>query len=79
MEYFYVANSNPAPFVSDTSENFIQAHDEDEAVEKVLQTYRHPSGLYSLSIWVSADDRHKDKKPLRTWLSPKAANKARKS
>lgn len=46
----YHANSNAAPFVSDTSEGFIEATDPMAALEKVVQDYKHPAGLFAATI-----------------------------
>lgn len=78
MEFFYQTNSFAAPFFSDTDDGFITACDVDEAIEKVKAKYNHPAGLYAMGIWKSANDFHKNKKPLKLWLSSKAIQDKKK-
>ena len=71
-EYFIVANSFAAPFVSDTSESFQKAESPKEALELFAKRYKHPCGLYAANCYKSANDYHKNKKPLAKWLSNEA-------
>lgn len=68
-EYFVVANSFAAPFVSDQSTHFIKGKDPKSALEEFAKKYDHPAGLYCAVIYSSSDDYHKGKKPLANWYS----------
>ena len=69
MEFFIVARSFAAPFVSDTSESFIDAETPKNALEKFAADYKHPCGLYFAACWASANDYHKSKDALAEWRS----------
>lgn len=71
-EYFYVANSNAAPFFSDTIISFVKAQTASGACEKVKKDYKHPAGLYALGIYSDATAYHKGEQPILTWLCPLA-------
>jgi hypothetical protein len=71
-EYFVVANSNAAPIVSDTSTEFQQASDAEDAGNSIRLKYNHPFGLYALVVYEDANAYHKGKKPLYRWLSDRA-------
>lgn len=67
-EYFVIANSFAAPFLSDTSDGFISADSPEDALMKFAAVYRHPCGLYSAAVYPSADAYHKRAEPLAKWL-----------
>lgn len=67
-EYFIVANSFAAPFVSDQSTGYVAANSPAEALEKFAASYSHPAGLYSAIVYDSADAMHKGEEKLATWL-----------
>ena len=48
--YQWKANSNAAPFFSDSSEGFINAESPMEALHKVVAGYTHPCGLFAATI-----------------------------
>lgn len=68
-EYFVVAASFAAPFVSDMSYMHIFGETPKDAMLKFVEAYTHPRGLYSAQLYPSADDYHKEKKPLARWVS----------
>lgn len=68
-EFFVVANSNPAPFVGDTSKEFVQGESAREALKKFVRTYSHPFGLHNAEIYASSDAYHKDQRPLASWMT----------
>lgn len=68
MEYFIVANSFAAPFVSDTSTSFVEADSAEKALALYVVQYSHPFGLYSATAFRSSDAYHKGEKPLAQWL-----------
>jgi hypothetical protein len=74
VEYFIVANSFAAPFVSDQSTDFQEAPDPRAALECYAKRYKHPAGLYAAAAYESAEAYHKGGKILARWLS----NHARK-
>jgi hypothetical protein len=67
-EYFIVAHSFAAPFVSDESMHYIEADTPAKALERMADGYRHPTGLYSADAYASADAYHKNEGPLARWL-----------
>jgi len=67
MKYFIVANSFAAPFFSDTSTDFIVADSAKEALEKFVQKYNHPFGLYSAGCFKFSDEYHEGKGPIASW------------
>ena len=48
--YQWFANSNAAPFFSDTSSGFIEATDPMSALKQIVENYDHPCGLYAAVI-----------------------------
>jgi hypothetical protein len=80
-EYFIIANSFAAPFVSDTSEGYETGNNAKEALRKYVEKYTHPAGLYSARCYASADDYHKGKPFLAEYLSnhERALQKATKN
>lgn len=68
-EYYIVASSFAAPFVSDTSEHFQEAPDPREALERFAKQYKHPCGLYAAGCYEDATAFHKGKPMLARWLS----------
>jgi hypothetical protein len=68
VEYFIKANSFAAPFVSDTSTDYVEADSPKEALEKFAKDYGHPSGLFAAACYKNADAMHKGEKPLAKWL-----------
>ena len=71
-DFFVVANSFAAPFVSDQSTHFVAAYSPDEALEKLADQYAHPCGLYAAACYESADAYHKGEAMLGRWLSYRA-------
>lgn len=71
-EFFIVANSNPAPMVSDQSTHYVEAPSPDTALLDFAGGYGHPFGLYNAAAYYSADDFHKSQRPGSRWFSPKA-------
>jgi hypothetical protein len=67
-EYFVVADSFAAPFVSDRTEKHVIHDTPESALECFAETYRHPAGLYAASLYASADAYHKGADPLARWL-----------
>lgn len=67
-EFFIVANSFAAPFVSDQSIGFASGDSPASALESFAQTYRHPAGLYAAAVYRSAEAYHKGEKQLAYWL-----------
>jgi hypothetical protein len=77
-EFFAVINTNAAPFFSDTITRHFTAEDGLGALNQALQT-ENPFGLYSIRIYTSADNYHKDRNShLHEWLSERAAKAWRK-
>lgn len=68
-EYFIVANSFAAPFVSDQSTSFAVGLTPLSALSAFADDYAHPCGLYAAEAYASADAYHKREKPLARWLS----------
>jgi hypothetical protein len=68
-EYFIVANSFAAPFVSDQSTGFEAASTPVLALSQYADRYKHPAGLYAAQVYASADAYHKGEKPIARWLS----------
>lgn len=67
-EYYIIANSFAAPFMSDTSEGFVEAKTPKEALDYFAAQYSHPSGLYSAVCYKDANAKAKNNPPLATWL-----------
>lgn len=72
MEFFVVANSNAAPFVSDTSDYYVEAESAELALTKAVAEYRHPCGLYAMNVYRCADSYHKGYEPMALWRSERA-------
>ncbi len=68
MEFCIQANSFAAPFVSDTSEAFVEAETAEQALAAYVESYSHPAGLYSAIVWDSADSMMKGKPALAKWV-----------
>lgn len=68
QEYFIVARSFAAPFVSDNSTGFAQGSSPESAMEAFARTYSHPAGLYAAEVYTNANAYHKGEKPLAQWL-----------
>jgi hypothetical protein len=68
MEYFIVANTFAAPFVSDRCEAFEEAESPEAALLAYVNRFSHPARLFAAAVYQSATDYHKDKGPLATWL-----------
>ena len=51
MEFYITARSNAAPFISDSSDAYIEAPTAREALEKFVDAYSHPCGLYAAEVW----------------------------
>ena len=71
-EYFVVANSNAAPFWSDTTKEFVEAASPEEALNAFVQTYSHPAGLFAAQVYRDANAYEKRDDPLVRWLSERA-------
>jgi hypothetical protein len=71
-EYFIVANSFAAPFVSDTSEHWWNGINPEDALLAFRKEYKHPAGLYCAYVYTDANAKTKNKKPLAKYLSPEA-------
>ncbi len=71
-EFFIVANSKAAPFVSDTKKTFVDGDTPEQALETFTAGYSHPCGLYSAGVWKDANAYQKNKEPLARYLSDKA-------
>lgn len=71
-EFFIVANSNAAPFFSDTMHAYAKGADANAALIAYLATKPHPCGMYAAVAYASADAHHKGEEPLARWLSEKA-------
>jgi hypothetical protein len=83
-EFFIVANSFAAPFMSDQSTQHVTAESPVAALEKFAAEYTHPCGLYAAQCYRTADAYHKGKKAMAQWLSnrvraEKAATKGKGS
>lgn len=75
-EYFIVANSFAAPFVSDTSEHWQDGINPEDAMTAFRKEYNHPCGLYSAHLYSDANSKFKREKPLLEWNSPEAIKAA---
>lgn len=71
-EYFIVANSFAAPFVSDTSEAWWNGTDPEDALLAFRKEYKHPAGLYCAYLYKDANDYKKKKQPLASFMSQEA-------
>lgn len=67
-EFFIVARSFAAPFVSDESTHYLVAETAADALRGLAVSYSHPCGLYAAQAYASADDWHKGAAPLAQWL-----------
>ena len=76
-EFFIVANSFSAPFVSDQSTEFLFHDSPETALECFASMYKHPAGLYAAECYESANAYHKGDKPLARWLCNHEAEKQR--
>ncbi len=70
QEYFVVANSFAAPFVSDTSTSYIKGTSPENAMSRFIELYKHPAKLYAANLYKNADDYHKGKTPLAQFIHP---------
>ena len=68
-EYFIVANSFAAPFLSKSSTGFQEAESPIEALELFAVRYKHSAGLYAAFVYLHSDAYHKGKPALARWLS----------
>ncbi len=68
-EYFIKGTTFAAPFVSEDVSGFIEASDPSEALHTFVGKYKNGVGIYAAKAYTSADDYHKSKEPLATWLS----------
>lgn len=76
-EYFVVAKSFAAPFVSETDESYVDGETPEAALEAFAAEYKHPAGLYSAALYANADAFHKNADPLARWLCNHEAEKQR--
>lgn len=67
-EFFIVAESFAAPFCSDRSTEFVVAESPEAALERFAAEYKHPCGLYSATVFESAEAFHKNRDALARWL-----------
>lgn len=77
-EFFIIAHSNAAPFVSDRSTHFVEARTAEQALEGFAASYSHPCGLFSANAYDSADDYHRGMDPLAGWRSVRALEQSGK-
>lgn len=68
-EYYIVANSFAAPFVSDTQKKFVVANNAKEALLFFMEDYKHPAGLYCAWAYRDANAEAKELRPLAKWHS----------
>jgi len=71
IEYFIVANSNAAPFCSDTTTDFINAENPKDALDDFVKKYDHPAGLYAANLYSSSDAYHKHETSILKFMSEK--------
>lgn len=69
MTFHYVTNSNTAPICSDQCDGFVDADNAMEALQHVVNDYKHPCGLYSAIIEECSEARP----ALARYLSSEAA------
>lgn len=70
-EFFIVATSFAAPFISETTEHYIKAESPEAALEQLAATYAETvikTGLYSATAYASHRDYHERKDPRAQWL-----------
>jgi hypothetical protein len=48
--FWYETNSNAAPFFSDYGSGFIEAENPRQALEKIVKEYKHPAGLFAVTV-----------------------------
>ncbi|HJZ18734.1 MAG TPA: hypothetical protein VJ208_01390, partial [Candidatus Nanoarchaeia archaeon] len=73
-EYYIIANSFAAPFVSDTSTHWQRGKNPFEALQTFVKEYKHPCGLFSAHLYEDANAESKNKQPLVKWHSNAARN-----
>lgn len=71
-EFFINGNTFAAPFISEQLQRYIQADTPEIALEGLSDSMKDGVGLFAASAYASADDYHKNRKPLATWHSNKA-------
>jgi len=71
-EYFIVANSFAAPFVSDKSEAWWNGISPEDALLAFRKEYKHPCGLYCAYLYADANAYKKKEQPLATYMAPEA-------
>ena len=76
-EFFILANSFAAPFVSDQSFHHVVGDAPLLTLEEFAKRYDHPCGLYAANCYASADAFHKGEKPLACWQCNRARNIAK--
>lgn len=69
MIFHYVTMSNAAPICSDQSDGFVDASNAMEALQHVVNDYKHPCGLYSAII----EEHSEARSALARHLSSRAA------
>jgi hypothetical protein len=67
MEYFIVAQTRPAPLISDEITAYETAHTPADALTYYVEEHSFPIGIWSAKAWRSADDYHKKQPPLAEW------------
>lgn len=71
-EYFVITISLPAPFVGDTSTQYIEALYPMDIITQVMNDYKdNPYGLFSIKIFNNADEYHKNLTPVIYWITDK--------
>jgi hypothetical protein len=75
-EFFVVSNSFAAPIISDRRMGFYKTKERNPsaALLEFMSNYDHPSGLFSAYLYYDANDYHKLKKPLASFLSKAASD-----
>ncbi len=72
-EFFIVAHTFAAPFVSETLHEHRHALSAADALEQFVASEPHPAGIYAANAYHSADDFHKSGRPIARWMSNHAA------
>jgi hypothetical protein len=75
-EYFIVANSRAAPFVSDQSTHFVAGDNPHKAIAEFARNYSHPCGLFAAELYENANSYHKGERHLTAWYCPEAYSQA---
>lgn len=68
-EYFIVAHSFAAPFVSETTHEHVAAYNPVEALSRFRRDYDHFAGLHSATCYASEDAMLNGARPLIRYLA----------